>query len=164
MAFFDKPDPLNAPELPPLSHDRLVERLVEHGVAFGVDEDGDPGARWDDHLFFLLRLGENREYLQVRGRWVGNLRATLLGEVLSALNEWNTERIWPKAYVRVEDDHLGVYCEHTVDYALGLTDGQLDLHLGCGVSTALGLFALLDAAYPEAAAAARAALHQDGTR
>jgi hypothetical protein len=72
------------------------------------------------------------------------------------VNAWNADKLWPKGYVRVEDDVLGIYAEHTVDYEHGVTDEQIDLHLACGISTALQLFEHIDEAYPEQAAVAKA--------
>jgi hypothetical protein len=72
-------------------------------------------------------------------------------------NDWNAGRIWPKVYVRLEENEtLGVYTEHSVDYEPGVTDTQLDQHLGCAVSTSLAFFASLDEHYPEAVAASKA--------
>jgi len=63
--------------------------------------------------------------------------------------------------VRVEDDVVGVYAEHTVDYEHGLSDAQVDQHLACGLSTGLQLFEHLDERYPAEAAAAQAEMDRD---
>ncbi|MDM7832059.1 type III secretion system chaperone family protein [Cellulomonas edaphi] len=143
-------------ELGPLSRERIKTRLDARGYNYAIDSDGDIGGRWDDHIFYFLLLGKDSEYLQVRGRWSRTLPASSLGQLLVLANEWNAGRIWPKAYVRTEENEtLGVYCEHSVDYEPGLTDAQLDQHLGCAISTSLAFFSSLDEQFPEAVAAAK---------
>ncbi|WP_051681696.1 YbjN domain-containing protein [Cellulomonas sp. HZM] len=150
------PDLGPVPDLAPVSRDRVAARLDARGYNYGIDDDGDIGGRWDDHVFFFLLMGSKKEYLQVRGRWARTLPASELGQVLVAANEWASSRIWPKIYVNVEDGNLGIYAEHAVDYEYGVTDGQLDLHLGCAISTSLAFFEALDARYPQEVAAAKA--------
>ncbi len=172
MGLFSKHDapertPQQTPEpreLAPLTHERITATLDAHGYRYAIDGDGDIGGIWDDHVFYFVRIGADREFLQVRGRWTRPLSAAHYLEVLEVANTWNTEKVFPKTYVRVEDDLLGVYAEHAVDYRPGVSDSQLDQHLGCAVSTALAFFSHLDEQYPQAveehralAAAARAA-------
>ena len=163
MSNFD-PAALPAAAFEPISDlsavdkDRIKARLDARGYNYGVDADGDIGGRWDDHVFYFLLLGKDSEYLQVRGRWSRSLPTSELGQVLMHANDWNAGRIWPKVYVRLEEDDttLGVYTEHSVDYEPGVTDTQLDQHLGCAVSTSLAFFSSLDEHYPEAVAASKA--------
>ena len=51
-------------------------------------------------------------------------------DVLLALNDWNRDRIWPKAYLRAEDGRAAVYAEVSVDLTDGVTDDQIDAVLG----------------------------------
>ncbi|WP_236120386.1 type III secretion system chaperone family protein [Cellulomonas palmilytica] len=158
MGFFtrnDQPEPAGpAPEpttaLEPLTNERITATLDAHGYRYAIDSDGDVGGIWDDHVFYFVRIGPEREFLQVRGRWSRVLPASAYLEVLELANAWNTAKVFPKTYVRVEEDQLGIYAEHAVDYAPGVADEQIDQHLGCAVSTALAFFAHLDEAYPQA--------------
>lgn len=157
MGFFTKPDAAaDGGALAPLTHERIAGRLDAGGYNYGVDDDGDIGGRWDDHLFYFFRYGPEGEFLQVRGRWSRSVPVSERSAVLDLANEWNAEKIWPKVYVRPEGDELGVYCEHSVDYEHGVSDEQIDLHLAAGVSTSLQFFTRLDEAYPEAVAAFQA--------
>ena len=166
MGLFSKHDePAAAPrptttqpsdELTPLTNERITATLDAHGYRYAIDSDGDVGGIWDDHVFYFLRIGSERELLQVRGRWTRPLAASHYSEVLELANTWNTDKVFPKTYVRVEDDLLGVYAEHAVDYRPGVADSQLDQHLGCAVSTSLAFFARLDEAFPQAAQEHRA--------
>lgn len=162
MGFFNKPTTTPAGALPPLSAERITACLDAREMRYGIDDDGDVGGYWDGHLFYFFRIGQDQEYLQVRGRWNRQVGLDELAAVSARVNDWNADRLWPKVYVRVEDDRLGVYAEHTVDYEHGLTDEQLDVHLACGISTALSFFETLDEAYPEQAAAAKAAEAEQG--
>lgn len=165
MGFFTKPDaePAGSAGQPqPLTHQRVIDCLDARGLQYGVDDDGDIGGYWDGHLFFFFRMGEAEEYFQVRGRWNRTVPSDQVSQVIALVNAWNADKLWPKAYVRVEGggerpEVVGVYAEHTVDYEHGLTDAQLDQHLACGISTSLQLFEHLDEAYPAEAAAAKAA-------
>ena len=158
MGFFTKdtsavPTP---PTLAPLSRDRVTAALDGRDMRYGIDDDGDVGGYWDGHLFYFFIMGQNEEYLQVRGRWNRKVAVDQATPLLELVNEWNASHLWPKGYVRVEDDVVGVYVEHTVDYEHGLSDQQADLHLACGISTGLQLFEHLDEQYPAAAEAAKA--------
>ena len=142
--------------LPPLTHQRIVDRLEARGLVYAVDADGDIGGRWEDHVFYFFRQGARGDYLQVRGRWSRDLPPSEVDALTHVLNEWNLTTLWPKVYVRVAADDVGVYAEHTVDYESGISDDQLDLHMSCAVSTGLQFFARLDELYPQAVEAAQA--------
>lgn len=157
MGFFTKPDAASASPAPqPLSHDRITAVLDARDMRYAVDDDGDIGGYWDGHLFYFFRMGGDQEYLQTRGRWNRKVGVDQMDRVVAVVNEWNASKLWPKGYVRSEDGFVGVYAEHTVDYEHGVTDEQIDLHLACGITTALSLFEHLDEQYPAEAAAAKA--------
>ncbi|UZN02686.1 YbjN domain-containing protein [Cellulomonas sp. S1-8] len=163
MSFFTKdtsvPPP---PALGPLSRDRITAALDGRDMRYGIDDDGDVGGYWDGHLFYFFIMGESGEHLQVRGRWNRKVDVAETPAVLAIVNEWNATHLWPKGYVRTEDEVVGVYAEHTVDYEHGVSDEQIDLQLACGISTGLQLFEFLDDQYPAAAAAAKAEMDQAG--
>jgi len=162
MGFFTKPEATgSAPATEALTHDRITAVLDARDMRYGVDDDGDIGGYWDGHLFYFFRLGGQQEYLQVRGRWNRKVAVDEYARVVDLVNTWNSEKLWPKGYVRAEGDVVGVYAEHTVDYEHGLTDEQLDLHLACGITTGLSLFEHLDEQFPEQAAAAKAELEAE---
>lgn len=159
MGFFTKPDDGAAAAGPQaLSHQRLLDVLDAREMNYAVDDDGDVGGYWDGHLFYFFRMGGQQEYLQTRGRWNRRVGIDQYARVVDLVNTWNSEKLWPKGYVRAEDGVVGVYAEHTVDYEHGVTDEQLDLHLACGITTALSLFEHLDEQFPDEAAAAKAQL------
>jgi hypothetical protein len=134
----------------PLDRDRVTEWLAESGYSFFVDSEGDLGGLWQGRLFYFLLFGEADEILQVRGQWNRDVTIERLQEVLELCNEWNADRIWPKAYARVRDNGMvQVYTEVTVDLEFGANDDQLADVLQCGLSTASLFFDSLDETYPD---------------
>lgn len=134
----------------PLSGDRLVRWLDDSSFSYFVDNDGDVGGMWRGRVFYFFLFGQRQEILQVRGHWQREGAIERLVEVLEFCNTWNTERIWPKAYVRVRDDgRVHVVGEVAVDFEHGATDDQLGQTLHCGLATGTMLFDALDQHYPD---------------
>jgi hypothetical protein len=144
------------PDVPwPLSIARIVDWFEENGFSYFIDNDGDLGGLWRGRLFYFFMFGDRSEILQVRGQWNREVSIERLEEVLEACNEWNADRIWPKAYVRVRDNGMvHVISEVATDLEHGVTDAQLAQLLHCGLSTGSMLFDAIDEMYPDPAAAA----------
>src|SRR6478736_2469345 len=85
----------------PLSTDRIVRWFERNDFHYFTDDDGDLGGLWRGRLFYFFLFGDQQEIVQVRGQWNREIAIERLEEVLDACTEWNAERIWPKAYVRV---------------------------------------------------------------
>ena len=133
----------------PVDSARVEAFLVGQGYHVMRDEDDDLTGTWDGDRFWFLLLGDHQEVLQIRGRWHRGLPDHLRAVALLAVNDWNRERIWPKAYLRHEDDETVVYGEVSVDLEHGVTDGQLAQMVGCGLGTGVQLFAALADLVPE---------------
>jgi hypothetical protein len=139
----------------PLTRERLKAWFTRHGYTYFVDDDGDVGGLWRGRLFYFFLFGDHSEILQVRGQWNREFAIERLTQVLEICNEWNAEKIWPKAYVRVRDDGMvHATCEVATDLEQGVTDAQLGQLLHCGLSAASIFFDTLDELYPDPAAAA----------
>lgn len=139
----------------PLTVGRIVEWFEENGFSYFIDNDGDLGGLWRGRLFYFFLFGDRSEILQVRGQWNREVSIERLPEVLEMCNEWNADRIWPKAYVRVRDNGMvHVVAEVATDLEHGVTDAQLGQLLHCGLSTGSMLFDGMDEMYPDPAAAA----------
>jgi hypothetical protein len=145
--------PDDADDVPwPLSIARIVEWFEENGFSYFIDNDGDLGGLWRGRLFYFFLFGERSEILQVRGQWNREVSIERLEEVLEACNEWNADRIWPKAYVRVRDNGMvHIISEVATDLEHGATDAQLGQLLHCGLSTGSMLFDAIDDLYPDPA-------------
>ncbi|MDR1824635.1 MAG: YbjN domain-containing protein [Bifidobacteriaceae bacterium] len=143
MGFFDKPGGGGAygaaPQ--PLTRDRIEQALKAEGWVYQIDSDGDVGGIWDNNLFYFFLYGEQKEILQVRGRWHQALSVDLRPQVREAIDEWHLQKIWPKGYTRVDDEgRLWVISEHSVDWEFGVTDDQLRLTLRCAITTSLSMY------------------------
>lgn len=142
--------PRPALDLPaPLTAERVARQLTDRQFNFVLDEDGDISGSWDGNRFWFLLLGDEREALQVRGRWHRTLPLARRASTIVAANDWNRERIWPKVYVRTEGEELALYCEIAADLEHGVTDAQLAQLLACGLGTGLQVFSTMDKALPE---------------
>ena len=144
------------PDVPtPLTNERLGAWFTRHGYRYFVDDEGDVGGVWRGRLFYFFLFGEHQEILQVRGQWNREFAIERLPDVLEICNEWNADRIWPKAYVRVRDDGMvHMTCEVATDLEHGVTDAQLGQLLHCGVSATSSFFDTLDEMFPDPAATA----------
>lgn len=139
----------------PLAPERIRAWLTDNEFHYFTDDDGDIGGLWKGRLFFFFLLGEQQEILQVRGQWHRDIALERLPEVLEACEEWNAERIWPKAYARVRDNGMvNVVAETSTDLEHGATDDQLAQLLQCGLSSANSFFDSIDDMYPDPAAVA----------
>jgi hypothetical protein len=133
----------------PLDSARVEAYLVSRGYHVVRDEDDDLTGTWDGDRFWFLLLGEDHEVLQVRGRWHRTLPVVRRSAALLAVNDWNRERIWPKAYLREEDGQTALYAEVSVDLEHGVTDDQLAQLIACGLGTGVQLFAALGMLVPD---------------
>ncbi|MBO1753302.1 YbjN domain-containing protein [Actinotalea sp. BY-33] len=133
----------------PVDLSRVEAYLVGRGYHVAHDEDGDLTGTWDGDRFWFLLLGEQHEILQVRGRWHRTLPAHRRAAALLAVNDWNRERIWPKVYLRDEDEGSALYTEVSVDLEHGVTDDQLGQLVACGLGTGVQFFAALGGLVPE---------------
>ena len=137
-----------------VTRDRLASYLGSRGYTFRLDEDGDITGTWDGNRFWFMLLGVDKDIIQVRGRWHRPLAESNRIATLQIVNDWNRDRIWPKAYVRRENGALSLYTEHSVDFGPGATQDQIDETLAGGLGNALQLFASV-------AASLRPQVHED---
>jgi len=139
----------------PVTPARIAAWMTANEFSYFVDNDGDLGGLWRGRLFYFFLFGEKSEILQVRGQWHREVSIDRLEEVLDLCNEWNAERIWPKAYLRVRDNgRVHVVAEVATDLEHGATDEQLSQTLFCGLSTGSMFFDSLDERYPDPAGSA----------
>lgn len=135
-------------EVAPLSIERVESALSQHGYSFVEDADNPDilRARFDEYRFQFMLTGESLAILQTRGRWNHTVDISRKIDMLKICNEWNMGRVWPKVYVRRENEGmLGLYAETTHDFDLGATDTQIDRALSCGLRTVISFFHELEA-------------------
>lgn len=145
----------NAEVPAPLTVARIIAWFESHDFSYFTDNDGDVGGLWRGRLFYFFLFGEESEILQIRGQWNREVAIERLDVVLEACNEWNADRIWPKAYARVRDNGMvHIIAEVATDLEDGVTDAQLGQLLNCGLSTGNMLFDAIDGLFPDPAAVA----------
>lgn len=132
----------------PLTPERIVDYLLSEGYEVARDVDGDVAGVWNGHRFWFIVLGDRDEVLQVRGRASVKIPTERRPGALLAVNDWNRDRIWPKAYLRQEDDGIALYGEVSADLEHGVTDAQLARLVDCGLATCLQLFTAMARAQP----------------
>lgn len=153
MAFFTKdstPSLGGAENLQPISKDRVKAALEREEWNYGVDEDGDIGGGWEAASYYFFVTGQNEELFCIRGAWRGILPATEFGHALELCNAWNSQKLWPKTYARLDDEGMvRVHTEHNIDFEQGASDGQLSQQLLCAINTGNAFYDSLNEAYPE---------------
>ena len=124
-----------APDAPVALTDEMVTHVLRaHGYAFTVDGDGDVVGRWDDNLIYFFRLGSDGEIIQVRTMASRMFGIDDVPRLYAWCNAWNRDRLWPKAFVHVNDDGSVRVCgEVLADLENGVTTPQLDQILSCGI-------------------------------
>jgi len=134
----------------PLTSARVAQILRADGAHFGVDDDGDCLGFWQRRMFLFVLYGETPTFLQIRGTWSREASIERLDEILDLVNDWNTDRIWPKAYARVRDDGtVSVSAEVAVDLEKGANDAQIRQIIRCGLASGSAFFDALDERYPD---------------
>lgn len=159
MGLFSRTDDVAPPtvsstDVRPLGPTLVRAVLDSWDATYGVDDNGDIGGYWDGHLFSFVLAGPERSVLNVRGRWTREVGPAGRLHVLDLLNGWHERTLFPKAYVRVEEETLGVYAELNVPVWHGTRPEDLDVLLRHALGASLDLFTRLDEEFPEAAAEA----------
>jgi len=152
MGYFATPNESSAApdRLAPLSNARITGALDSRSWNYDVDEDGDVNGNWDGHLFYFLRMGENKEIFMVRGRWEARPPIGMDAQILPVLNSWHRDKLFPKSLLVdfPDDGNSRVFTEVTIDCEHGISDEQLLLHIDAGINTALSLFKRLNETFP----------------
>ena len=143
-AFEDGPDPLagHPQALQPLTGSLIAAVLTNRGYAYSTDNDGDLVGRWADSLIWFLRPGVAGELLQVRTLAAPTFGIEYVPALYAFCNSWNHDRLWPKAFVHVDDDGRARVCGEVItDLERGVTPHQLDQLIDCGIATGCQLAA-----------------------
>ncbi|PZM90756.1 MAG: YbjN domain-containing protein [Actinobacteria bacterium] len=134
--------PRGGDALQPLTDELIAAVLSARGVPFSTDDDGDLVGRWGDNLIYFLRLGDNRELFQVRTMVAARFDIEDVPRLYVFCNTWNHDRLWPKAFVHVDDYGVARICgEVAADLACGVTMSQLDQLVVCGITAGCQLAA-----------------------
>ncbi|WBT08474.1 YbjN domain-containing protein [Corynebacterium sp. SCR221107] len=117
---------------------------------YALDSDGDLRAIFDHYDFIFAATGRRGELMHVRCRWNIVAPFDAREQLLDACNDWNRTKLFPKAYVGVEDDgDVLTFGEFVRDYELGVTDPALAYDVEVAVNTSLLFFDFLNERFPE---------------
>jgi predicted glycosyltransferase involved in capsule biosynthesis len=114
----------------------ITDALTARGFHYFVDEDGDVVGNFQGNLIYFFRLGAGREILQIRAMVQHVFGIDDVRRLYEFCNAWNHDRLWPKAYVHVQDDGVvNIIGEVLADWEKGVTAEQLDQVMICGIAT-----------------------------
>jgi hypothetical protein len=120
----------------PLTNELIAGVLDGHAYAFAEDPDGDLVGRWDENLIYFFRLGRAGEILQVRTLVSRVFEIDDVLPLYEFCNAWNQDKLWPKAFVHVNDNGtVRVLGEVVADLEHGVSTEQLDQLLTCGITS-----------------------------
>lgn len=144
------PEHFGSQPLTPFNKERIVAYFIKEGYKFSYDDDCDIVGVWDGHPFWFLFLNTDYNFFQVRGRWQREVSHASRSMMLHAMNDWNRDRIWPKAYIREDEDGTVnlVFGETSFDFSDGVTDLQLHYSIDYALQTSLQFFSHLSAMMP----------------
>ncbi|MBO4209634.1 YbjN domain-containing protein [Micromonospora echinofusca] len=126
----------------PLTNELIATVLTSRGYTFHTDSDGDLVGRWDDNVIYFFRLGPQGELLQVRTTAATSFPIEDVPTLYARCNAWNHDRLWPKAFVHVDDHGTARVCGEVIaDLERGVTTHQLDQLLERGIATGCQLAA-----------------------
>ncbi len=123
----------------PVDDVRLADALRRIDVHFLTDSSsGNLVAMWERHAVMFALEGPDRDILMVRARAHGMVPAGWADRAYPAVNAWNHDRRFLKAYVGGPTDsgRLPLYAEMQVPMIPGVHDQLLDELLGCAVDVA----------------------------
>ena len=132
-------DPRRAGRLPPAVHQRVdLRRPRRAGIPvlhrLRRRHRGPVGRPHD----LLLPVRHEGDLLQVRILVGNTFTTTDVPRLYAFCNEWNHDRLWPKAYVHVYDDGVARVCgEVMADLKAGVAFDQLTQLIVCGIETGL---------------------------
>ena len=119
-----------------LTHELIKSVLDARDYTYMVDEDGDVLGNFQGNLVYFFQIGEQNEMLQVRAMVQHVFGMEDVVRLYEFCNAWNHDRLWPKAYVHVQDDGtVNVIGEVIADWEKGVTAEQLDQVIVCGIAT-----------------------------
>lgn len=132
--------------------ERIADWFADQGLKyfFYEEEVNDLGVIIDSIVNYVTLRGSDPETMQVRAHWNRTASVERTGELLSLCNEWNRDRTWPKAYVRISDrGQVMIFAESSFDVVDGCPDAQLHEWLNAGLRLSAGFFAHLDEHFPD---------------
>ncbi|EHM94043.1 MULTISPECIES: YbjN domain-containing protein [Actinomyces] len=122
----------------PVDVDRIHECVKRLGLRYFIDDEGDIGIPW--RYVTVHAIFQDTRAVQMRGIWHRIADTEHLTQLRALVEDWNTSRIGPKAYLTVADGGVvRLHGEYTYPLEAGMTDRQLEDFVfgGCRLIVAL---------------------------
>ena len=122
----------------PVDVERVVACVRGLGLRFFLDDEGDLGIPW--RYVTVHAIFQDTRAVQMRGIWHRIADTEHLSQLRALVEDWNTTRIGPKAYLTVADGGVvRLHGEYTYPLEAGMTDRQLEDFVfgGCRLIVAL---------------------------
>ncbi|WP_319458956.1 YbjN domain-containing protein [Micromonospora sp. RTP1Z1] len=133
-------------ELAPLSLALLTAAMDRRGDGYAVEPDGTVVGRWGEAVIRYRRLGRRGEILHARVVATRRLPAARRAEAYAFCNDWNHDRLLPKAYVHeLDSGELLLAGDVTTDLEHGVAPTQLGVLIEATVATGVGYTAAVAA-------------------
>lgn len=128
---------------------RWASVLTTLDINNGVDEDGEYVADWEIMRLWFGARGDQDEIMMIRAVW--DVRAPLDAHdrLVARLNQWNSDTLWPKAFVVRGEEAMIVVGDHAIDMEPGVSDDLLRQQVQCVVATSNQLFETLAEEFPD---------------
>ncbi|MFD0520516.1 YbjN domain-containing protein [Paractinoplanes durhamensis] len=119
-----------------LTQEMIKSVLDARSFSYMIDADDDVVGNFQGNLVYFFQIGDHREMLQVRAMVQHIFGMEDVTRLYEFCNAWNHDRLWPKAYVHIQDDGtVNVIGEVLADWEKGVTVEQLDQVMLCGIAT-----------------------------
>lgn len=148
-------DTLPDTDIEPLTLERIGEIFEAQNLTYRFEEQ--PVA--DDEKVRILRTGFSNAAIAFQHRdntlicdsiWRGEVPKEKAPEVLSLINQWNTDRFTPTLrFFEAADDHLAISGFRELHVGAGLTRNQLGAFTMSTLNAILESFSWLEEKYPE---------------
>ena len=135
--------------LAPLTLSRIATCLDSHNWHYSLNDDGSITGWWDSYFFLFACQGEDNDVFYAHALANRILPGSEFDSALRHANEWNSQHLWPMVTAREREDSTVVLTVYAVEYAFGISDEQLDLHIRRAISTMADALEDIDKQYPD---------------
>jgi hypothetical protein len=96
--------PEDATQLVRPDRDLVAELLEQMELAYGVDDEGDLVTPYEGFRMYFIFRGDEHELFAMRTYYDRVFPLEAKRALLGALDAWNRETLWPKAYTLTQED------------------------------------------------------------
>lgn len=123
--------------------------LASLDINSAVDDDGEHVADWENMRMWFGARGDQDEIMMIRAVWDVRPPLEAHDRLAVRLSQWNSDTLWPKAFVVRGEEAMIVVGDHAVDMEPGVTDDLLRQQVKRMVATSNQLFEMLAEEFPD---------------